>query len=176
MNDLLSKVSSNDLERRRSMPLPISPEKDEIKTSVSSPDVSFKETIANWKGSVRDRVARIERSNSDVVNEVRSAISPKSGRLGSIFLVRHGERLDHINPAWRTRAANPFDSPLSDNGVQQAKETGIRLQSERIHQILASPFLRTLQTAVEIAKQVGAKVCVENGIAEHILHENFVKW
>eukprot|EP00467_Chlorarachnion_reptans_P012023 CAMPEP_0114524910 /NCGR_PEP_ID=MMETSP0109-20121206/22117_1 /TAXON_ID=29199 /ORGANISM="Chlorarachnion reptans, Strain CCCM449" /LENGTH=695 /DNA_ID=CAMNT_0001706405 /DNA_START=120 /DNA_END=2207 /DNA_ORIENTATION=+ len=130
------------------------------------------------KGSIRWRIQRLERSTSDTSRSAHSIISPsaKIARLGSVFLVRHGERLDHINPEWRVKATNPFDSPLSDNGIQQARETGIRLRSERVHEIIASPFLRTLQTAIQIAKEVGALVCVEPGIAEHVLHEHFNNW
>ncbi|GAB5365455.1 hypothetical protein AAMO2058_001059600 [Amorphochlora amoebiformis] len=164
------------LARRSSVPVPPA-RANGVRRSSSSFQLGNLKNQTIPEGSVKWQVLRLEKSSTDVNDQYAFSASPKGiTRLGAVFLVRHGERLDHINPAWRISARNPFDSPLSDNGIQQARETGKRLRKERIHEILASPFLRTLQTAVEIAKQVNARVCLEEGIAEHILYQNFARW
>ncbi|KAI9226360.1 MAG: histidine phosphatase superfamily [Piptocephalis tieghemiana] len=60
--------------------------------------------------------------------------SPKQhteGSLGavvsSVYVVRHGEREDHVDPYWHLLADTPYDPPLSDQGRIQAKRTGAHL-------------------------------------------------
>ncbi|KAJ3171799.1 hypothetical protein HDU87_008267 [Geranomyces variabilis] len=85
----------------------------------------------------------------------------------SVYLVRHGERIDQVDPSWAATAENPFDPPLTDLGIEQGKRTGrfiaahlraangVGSSSEsstppkRIV-VLSSPFYRTLQTAVAL--------------------------
>eukprot|EP00469_Lotharella_globosa_P014719 CAMPEP_0167827978 /NCGR_PEP_ID=MMETSP0112_2-20121227/11074_1 /TAXON_ID=91324 /ORGANISM="Lotharella globosa, Strain CCCM811" /LENGTH=509 /DNA_ID=CAMNT_0007730961 /DNA_START=139 /DNA_END=1668 /DNA_ORIENTATION=+ len=95
------------------------------------------------------------------------------GGEGFVFLTRHGEREDHVNPKWYLNAPNVFDPPLSKRGFTQASELGVRLKSENITHIIASPFTRTVQTAIEVAKHVGVKVHVDYGLAEHMETKQF---
>ena len=101
----------------------------------------------------------------------------KSGNYGGdgfVFLTRHGEREDHVNPKWYLNAPNVFDPPLSERGLRQASELGVFLRkTERITHIIASPFTRTVETAIEVAKKVGVKVLVDYGLAEHVEPEQF---
>ncbi|CAF1536173.1 unnamed protein product [Adineta ricciae] len=82
-----------------------------------------------------------------------------------------------IDPSWSKTAPNPSDPPLSPDGIQQAKELGTYIASlqPRITHIYASPFVRTIQTALEVVKLVNkdystpdqiVKVLIEPGFAE----------
>ncbi len=83
-----------------------------------------------------------------------------------IWIVRHGNREDFQNPGWSRTAQRPFDPALSADGETQAREVGLSLQSEQVHRVFASPFLRTIQTASHIADALKLPVCLEPGIGE----------
>ena len=67
-----------------------------------------------------------------------------------VFLIRHAERQDHVFPEWAMHAARPHDSPLSEQGFDQARLTGEHLRN-CIHgkelYIRSSPLVRCVQTA-----------------------------
>ncbi|GET42220.1 histidine phosphatase family protein [Microseira wollei] len=83
-----------------------------------------------------------------------------------VWIARHGNRLDFVNPDWFLTAERPYDPPLSDGGVMQAQQLGQRLKSENIAHIFASPFLRTVQTANEVAEALDLPIKVESGLSE----------
>eukprot|EP00668_Euglena_longa_P038833 GGOE01049937.1.p1 GENE.GGOE01049937.1~~GGOE01049937.1.p1 ORF type:complete len:294 (-),score=38.73 GGOE01049937.1:99-914(-) len=74
---------------------------------------------------------------------------------GVVFLVRHGERLDRIDPTWRATARRPHDPPLTERGVLQALQLGIHLRGRGIKHIFSSPMIRAVQTADAIAEGLG---------------------
>lgn len=84
----------------------------------------------------------------------------------TVWIARHGNRLDFVNPEWFNTAVRRYDPPLSDDGFVQATELGQRLRSENIGQIFASPFLRTIQTANEVAKVLNLAIKLEAGLSE----------
>lgn len=84
----------------------------------------------------------------------------------SLWVVRHGLRIDFIDDNWVKTAKNPYNPPLAPKGFLQAEEAALRLESEKIDYIFASPFLRTLQTANIIAEKVGLDFNVEPGLTE----------
>lgn len=84
----------------------------------------------------------------------------------TVWIARHGNRLDFVNPEWFNTAVRRYDPPLSEDGLVQAVELGQRLQSENISHILASPFLRTIQTANEVAKVLNLPIKLEAGLSE----------
>ncbi|MEL6929132.1 MAG: histidine phosphatase family protein [Cyanobacteria bacterium J06600_6] len=85
----------------------------------------------------------------------------------TVWLARHGNRLDFVNPEWFNTAERRYDPPLSDDGFIQAAELGQRLQTEKkIEHIFASPFLRTIQTANEVAKALSLPIKLEAGLGE----------
>jgi len=47
-----------------------------------------------------------------------------------IFLARHGNRQDFVDPRWLDQAEEPYDPPLSADGVEQARGLGRRLAGE----------------------------------------------
>lgn len=67
-----------------------------------------------------------------------------------ILFVRHGQSL--ANAA--TMVATP-DSPLAEEGLEQARRTGQDLQHEDVSTIVCSPFIRAQQTAEIIAGELG---------------------
>ena len=84
----------------------------------------------------------------------------------TVWIARHGNRLDFVNPEWFNTAARRYDPPLSEDGLVQAAELGQRLKSENISHIFASPFLRTIQTASEVAKVLQLPIKLEAGLGE----------
>lgn len=83
-----------------------------------------------------------------------------------VWLARHGNRIDFVNPEWFNTAERRFDPPLSDDGVVQAYRLGQRLKSENITHIFASPFLRTVQTANQVAEALDLRIKLESGLSE----------
>tara|TARA_Y100001970_G_scaffold245911_1_gene313345 strand:- start:1413 stop:2516 length:1104 start_codon:yes stop_codon:yes gene_type:complete len=105
----------------------------------------------------------------------------------SLIFVRHGERMDKVNYEWTSGALRPHDTPLSTLGKSQATSLGKWLYGKlNIHQpltIFSSPFIRCIQTAHHIAKELdglklknsdytdihdsfSTQICVEPGICE----------
>lgn len=84
----------------------------------------------------------------------------------TIWIARHGNRLDFVDPEWFENADRPYDPPLSDDGVIQAQELARRLEKEAIAHIFVSPFLRTVQTAFEVAKVLNLPLKLEAGLGE----------
>lgn len=84
----------------------------------------------------------------------------------TVWIARHGNRLDFVNPEWFNTAVKRYDPPLSEDGFIQAVELGLRLKSENIKHIFASPFLRTIQTANEVAKIINLPIKLETGLGE----------
>jgi probable phosphoglycerate mutase len=68
----------------------------------------------------------------------------------SIILVRHGE-----TPLNVTRMLQPADTPLSDNGLAQARLVAQRLAGMRLAGIVSSDLPRALRTAETIAAATG---------------------
>lgn len=84
----------------------------------------------------------------------------------SLYLVRHGERLDAVNKNWYSADDNKYDPPLSELGFEQAQRLAERLSQEPIDHIFVSPYVRALQTAHPIADALNLPLYVENGVGE----------
>jgi broad specificity phosphatase PhoE len=84
----------------------------------------------------------------------------------TIWIARHGNRIDFVNPDWFNTAERRYDPPLSDDGVVQAYHLGQRLKRESIAHIFASPFLRTVQTANQVAEALNLPIKLESGLSE----------
>ena len=100
-----------------------------------------------------------------------------------IAIVRHGEREDDSTNKKR-RSAIGYDPSLSEIGEQQARLTGRYilekyLLKENSHmrdnlKIISSPFLRTLQTAAIIAREVNCqRIDVWDPICEELKEDIF---
>lgn len=83
-----------------------------------------------------------------------------------VWIARHANRLDFVNPDWFITAKRRYDPPLSDDGFVQANQLAQRLKGEKIAHIFASPFLRTIQTAHAVAEALDLPICLETGLSE----------
>ncbi|AHJ28498.1 histidine phosphatase family protein [Nodularia spumigena CS-584] len=83
-----------------------------------------------------------------------------------VWIARHANRLDFVNPDWFLTAQRRYDPPLSDDGIVQTQQLAKRLQAEKIAHIFASPFLRTVQTANAVAEVLDLPIKLETGLSE----------
>ncbi|MFN7526315.1 MAG: histidine phosphatase family protein [Dolichospermum sp.] len=83
-----------------------------------------------------------------------------------VWIARHANRLDFVNPDWFLTAERRYDPPLSDDGMIQAQQLAKRLKGKKIAHIFASPFLRTIQTAHAIAEVLDLSIKLEIGLSE----------
>jgi broad specificity phosphatase PhoE len=90
-----------------------------------------------------------------------------------IFLARHGNRQDFVDPTWVDGALERYDPPLSPDGFEQARRLGQRLAGEGITAIVASPFLRTVQTAEQVNATLGVPLYLEPGFGEWLSIDSF---
>lgn len=78
-----------------------------------------------------------------------------------IYCVRHGESESNVTGIFPTDA-----TPLTQKGVQQAREAAESLVGLNITDVYSSPTLRTIQTASIIAERLGLKVTVDDRLRE----------
>lgn len=83
-----------------------------------------------------------------------------------VWIARHANRLDFVNPDWFLTAERRYDPPLSDDGMVQAQQLAKRMKKENIAHIFASPFLRTVQTANAVAEALKLPIKLETGLSE----------
>lgn len=94
--------------------------------------------------------------------------------LGKLYFVRHGETVWNVE----NKICGATDSPLTDRGHEQARETGRVLKEKmdvgKIHidEILTSPLSRAYDTAREISDITGVPFRVE----PRLMEQNFGKW
>ena len=69
-----------------------------------------------------------------------------------IYFLRHGESEANVQGLF---AGQKEDSPLSNNGVQQARAAAEQLRTIHFDRIIASKLQRTRQTAQEVAAEIG---------------------
>ncbi|MEC9330784.1 MAG: histidine phosphatase family protein [Pseudomonadota bacterium] len=71
----------------------------------------------------------------------------------SLLLIRHGETAFN-----RDRVMQPADTPLSEQGMAQARQLAGRLRGAGIRRILASELARARMTAEPIAEAAGVEI------------------
>jgi broad specificity phosphatase PhoE len=84
----------------------------------------------------------------------------------TLWIVRHGNRFDFVYPAWFNTALRRYDPPLSFDGKVEIEKLALRLEDEPINHIIASPFLRTIQTAHILAEKLDLNIKLEAGLGE----------
>ncbi|CAJ1365438.1 unnamed protein product [Effrenium voratum] len=98
--------------------------------------------------------------------------------LQFLAVCRHAERADDVGALvqglpWCLMQDSqqwPYDPPLSDAGLVAAEELGQKLQrteDSELHVVVTSPFLRCVQTAALICRQVrGTRLLIDNSLGE----------
>lgn len=87
----------------------------------------------------------------------------------TVWAVRHGQRQDSVDPNWESNAERIHDPPLTELGRWAAWRVGRRLDEADIafDAVLASPFLRAVETADEICREIDREFVLEPGLGEH---------
>ncbi|KAJ3894984.1 histidine phosphatase superfamily [Lentinula edodes] len=90
--------------------------------------------------------------------------------IETIYIARHGFRLNWVTTNWESPTGLPKDAPLSAFGVAQARELANYFSSlnedQRPTLIFSSPYYRCLQTSQPSAQALGLPIYVEHGISE----------
>lgn len=86
-----------------------------------------------------------------------------------LWAVRHGQRQDSVDPEWESHADRVHDPPLTELGRWAAWRVGQRFAASgpSFDAVYASPFLRAVETADEICREIGATMRLEPGLGEH---------
>jgi broad specificity phosphatase PhoE len=87
----------------------------------------------------------------------------------TVWVVRHGERQDSVDPNWEANADRVHDPPLTDLGRWAAWRVGRRFveSGTTVDAVYASPFLRAVETAEEICREIECEAVLEPGLGEH---------
>ncbi|MGN1381565.1 MAG: histidine phosphatase family protein [Eubacterium sp.] len=94
--------------------------------------------------------------------------------MGKLYFVRHGETVWNVE----NKICGATDSPLTERGHQQARETGRILKEKmdageiHIDEILTSPLSRACDTAREISDITRIPFRIE----PRLMEQNFGKW
>lgn len=90
--------------------------------------------------------------------------------LETIYILRHGFRLNWVTTNWKSVTGLPRDPPLAAFGEAQANEVADYFLSlpedQRPTAIFSSPYYRCLQTSKPTAAALGLPIYAEHGIAE----------
>ena len=90
--------------------------------------------------------------------------------MGHFYFVRHGQTVWNVE----NKICGCTDSPLTEYGREQARETGMKILAEGIQadEILCSPLSRAKDTAQFISEMTGIPCRVE----PRLIEQNFGKW
>ncbi|KAI0094659.1 histidine phosphatase superfamily [Irpex rosettiformis] len=90
--------------------------------------------------------------------------------IETIYVLRHGYRLNWVTQVWKSETGLPRDPPLAAYGHTQAAEVaGYFLslpEDERPTAIFSSPYYRCLQTTKPISMALNVPIYVEHGLSE----------
>ena len=79
-----------------------------------------------------------------------------------LILIRHGQSEANVG------RSTDVDCPLTDTGIEQARQLGLQLRERSLGEylFLTSPYRRAMHTAAEITKATGHSFVVEERIRE----------
>ncbi|KAI0348007.1 phosphoglycerate mutase-like protein [Trametopsis cervina] len=90
--------------------------------------------------------------------------------IDTIYVVRHGYRLNWVTQTWKSVTGLPRDPPLAAFGHTQAQEVADYFlslpEAERPTAIFSSPYYRCLQTSKPISVALNVPIYVEHGLSE----------
>jgi broad specificity phosphatase PhoE len=108
-------------------------------------------------------------STSDTLCASKSLDTDNSAKDTQVFwIMRHGDRLNNVDRHWKKTAQYPHDTPLSELGHNQARDVASHIveNDSNIQHIISSPFLRALETANPLSKQLNMPIKVEKSVWE----------
>lgn len=83
--------------------------------------------------------------------------------MNRLYLIRHGENLANITKEFSYKKV---DYPLTEKGIEQARQTARYLRQRGLDYIYSSPLKRALETAEIIGEVVGQPVTVDENFRE----------
>lgn len=86
--------------------------------------------------------------------------------MQAIWIARHANRQDFADPEWAASADRPHDPGLSADGKRQAQNLARRMPTLGIDHVIASPFLRAVETAHYAAESLERPIFLEPGLGE----------
>lgn len=86
--------------------------------------------------------------------------------MTKFYFVRHGEPDWYINERYNFKGHGRDLVPLTDKGIQQAKEAAKILRQTNTQLILTSPYTRTMHTAAILSKELNIEIKVEIDLRE----------
>ncbi|THV04907.1 phosphoglycerate mutase-like protein [Dendrothele bispora CBS 962.96] len=90
--------------------------------------------------------------------------------IETIYIARHGFRLNWVTTTWKSETGLARDPPLAAFGVTQAEELATYFSSlpedQRPTAIFSSPYYRCLQTAKPTSIALNIPIYVEHGLSE----------
>lgn len=81
----------------------------------------------------------------------------------TVYFVRHGQSVDNALPVFQS-----VGSPLSDQGIAQAKSIAERLSTVRFDTLIASPLQRAKETATYISEKTDKDLVLSDLFVERI--------
>ena len=95
------------------------------------------------------------------VDEIRGEL----GDPNKLFLIRHGQSNSNVQKILMAHP-EPGKNPLTEKGKEQIKKSAGQLKNKKIKIIFSSPVQRTMETAKIISEEIGAKIIVDERLAE----------
>jgi len=90
--------------------------------------------------------------------------------IETIYILRHGFRLNWVSTNWKSATGQPRDPPLAAFGEVQAKEVAeyfLNLpEDERPTALWSSPYYRCIQTLGPTSEALGLPIYIEHGLSE----------
>lgn len=83
-------------------------------------------------------------------------IKKKTKSTNKYFVMRHGEGDHNVKKIYSSKVDNPHH--LTEKGKEEVSATAEKLMKEKITKIIASPFIRTRETAEIVATKIGLPV------------------
>ncbi|WBU62056.1 histidine phosphatase family protein [Paracoccus albus] len=83
-------------------------------------------------------------------------------RSGAFLFLRHGQTAANAQDI----ICGSTDLPLNESGIAQARQAAAFLKHTGVQQIVVSPLKRAQQTAQPVAKALGLRIQISEGLAE----------
>lgn len=83
-----------------------------------------------------------------------------------MILLRHGQTVFNLHFSVDRVDPGVPDPPLTDLGKAQAQDAALRLEGTRLGRIVASPYIRAIETALIVAEPFGLPIEIEPDIRE----------